>query len=75
MSLCPFCGWGDHLKPFGQTCSDWNTAAGCQINRENLRKYHRSHPDDMDVMVVRSIRYQGKDGKGDSSETLEKVLP
>jgi hypothetical protein len=82
---CPFCGWPESvwrqishvvMGEFAPShCKTYRQARDCLLNKENLKKYNKRNPHDQDVWVVRSIRHQNPvDGKGDSSERLEKVL-
>lgn len=66
--LCKFCGWG--TKPECETSAQ---AEACDLNRENVRKYALRHRDEPTPNIVRSVRYQGADGKGDSFEFLERT--
>ena len=66
--MCPLCGWS-----IGTACSSVEQAVLCELNWENRRKYELRYKDRETPVLVRSIRYQGADGKGDSSERLEAV--
>ena len=68
-TLCPFCGWGSQIKP---NCLDSKTALTCDLNLENVRKYCLRHRDEPVPTIVRSVRYQGLEGKGDSYEFLQR---
>ena len=69
-TLCKYCGWGSSVKP---ACTTSLMAMGCGLNRENIRKYCQRFKDEPAPSIVRSVRYQGADGKGDSFEFLERV--
>ena len=66
--MCPLCGWN-----IGTACASVEQAVLCELNWENRRKYALRYKDRETPVLVRSIRYQGADGKGDSSERLEAV--
>lgn len=68
--LCKYCGWGDQIKPLCMTSA---AAMACDLNLENVRKFGLRFRDEPRPEIVRSIRYQGNDGKGDSFEFLERV--
>lgn len=72
--LCPFCGWGDQVKTqFGeQQCSSRKAAKECDLNERNVHRYWLRYKPVPGCMpkIVRSVRYQGKEGKGDSYEQL-----
>lgn len=48
-------------------------AEKCNMNLENVRKYCLRFKQESQPNIVRSTRYQGNDGKGDSYEFLERV--
>lgn len=45
----------------------------CDLNVENVRKFCLRFRNDPRPEIVKSTRYQGRDGKGDSFEFLERV--
>ncbi len=59
-ALCSVCGWRT-------SCPDPTT---CVTNRRNIDLYCRRYKKEPKPQFVRSVRHQGQDGKGDSSEHL-----
>ncbi len=70
-TLCQFCGWGSQIKP---SCTNHDMAFECDLNHENVRKFMLRNKHWSRARIVKSIRYQGPDGKGDSFEKLEVIL-
>lgn len=74
MTLCPYCGWGLQTKTqFNETqCASRLEAHGCDLNKINVNKYFLRYRPTPRLMppIVRSVRYQGKEGKGDCREDL-----
>ena len=68
--LCQFCGWGDHIRT---ACMSSIDAERCYLNKDNVRKFCLRFKNEPPPNIVRSIRYQGPDGKGDSYEFLERI--
>lgn len=71
-NLCPVCGWGFRALA-GTICNTVEEAVVCSLNWENRRKYAMRFKDHEQFAAVRSVRYQGAEGKGDSSERLEPI--
>lgn len=70
VGLCKYCGWGSWVEP---SCITSGAAMNCALNRDNVRKFALRYRHEPVPEIVRSVRYQGKDGKGDSFEFLERV--
>lgn len=67
---CKYCGWGSWVEP---SCVTSAAAMACALNKENVRKFTLRFRNDLVPDIVKSTRYQGKDGKGDSYEFLERI--
>jgi hypothetical protein len=65
---CVACGWSARVKV---ACRSRNEAMLCPLQWENRRKFFLRFRGEVCPPLVRSVRYQGREGKGDSYERLE----
>jgi hypothetical protein len=66
--ICLACGWGCQPR-----CPNIETAVLCKLNWENRRKFALRYKNVDTPVLVRSVRYMGNEGKGDSDEQLVEV--
>jgi hypothetical protein len=65
--ICRYCGWAIY-RP---SCDVIEKAVLCDLNWDNRRRYGLRYKDREIPVLVKSIRYQGPEGKGDCFERLE----